>query len=547
MSRPSDPTRPPPLVARPAGPASAPGTGMARRTALTAAGTVVSRITGLARTIAMGAALGVAGSRLADTFNVANTLPNIVYELILGGVLTSVFIPLVVDALRSDDGERDVGTLVGTTLAVLLVSSLLLCLGAPLVVRAFTFRGGATSSAQTALAAFFFRFFAFQVLFYGMTAVYGGLLNARGRFGVPAFAPVANNLVATGTFLAFAAVVGSGGLATPESGRLLLAMGTTAAVAATALLHLLPVRKAYGRLHLRASITAPVVRRLVRLSGWALVYVVTTQVEAALVLALAYGRQGGATAYTIAFTFAQLPVGVLAISVMTVIVPALAEHASAGDLAAFRARIQQATSVTLALVIPAAVAYVVLAPSIVAVLIERGRVSSADAAYVGRLVQIFTVSLPAYSLWLLFLRGFYALQDARTPARINFVEVGGFVVLDLALYPVLRVEGLAWAHSLGYMLGAALAGVVLARRVGGIDYKRVGGQAALVGVASAASGLTMWASLRVVGRYAHGLDGRALAVAAALAVGAAVFFAMTALLDVEDVARVRRMVRLRSG
>jgi len=515
---------------------------MARPAAVMAAGTIASRLTGLLRVIAMGVALGIGGSRLADTFNVANTLPNIVYELILGGVLTSVFIPLVVEALRQDDGELAIGALVGTTLAVLVVSSVALSVAAPLVVRIFTFRGGATSAQQTALAAFFFRFFAFQVLFYGMTAVYGGLLNARGRFGVPAFAPTANNLIAILTFLSFAAIADDRGLAVSTANRLLLGVGTTAAVAATALLHVLPVRKVYGRLPLRVSFTAPIVRRLARLSGWTLVYVVTTQLEATLVVVLAYGRQGGATAFAIAFSFAQLPVGVLAISVMTVVVPALAERASSGDMAGYRAQLERATSLTLALVVPAAFAYVVLAPSIVAVLIERGRVSPVDAAYVGRLVQILTVSLPAYSLWLLFLRGFYALQDTRTPARINFVEVGVFCVLDLALYPFLRVEGLAWAHTLGYMLGAGLAGAALSHRVGGLQWRRVAGQAGRVTLASAASAVVMWGVLRAVQGDAPGLVARAEAVAASGVAGLVVFGVAAALLVVDDYHRLRALV-----
>jgi putative peptidoglycan lipid II flippase len=520
---------------------------MARPAALMAAGTIASRVTGLLRVIAMGVALGISGSRLADTFNVANTLPNIVYELILGGVLTSVFIPLVVDALRQDDGELVVGTLVGTTLAVLVVSSLALSVAAPLVVRIFTFRGGATSAEQTALAAFFFRFFAFQVLFYGMTAVYGGLLNARGRFGVPAFAPTANNVIAIATFLAFAAVAHDRGLAVSTANRLLLGIGTTAAVAATALLHVFPVRKVYGRLPLRISLSAPIVRRLLRLSGWTLVYVLTTQAEATLAVVLAYGKQGGATAFAIAFSFAQLPVGVLAISVMTVVVPALAERASAGDMAGYRVQLERATSLTLALVVPAAFAYVVLAPSVVAVLIERGRVSAADAAYVGRLVQILTVSLPAYSLWLLFLRGFYALQDTRTPARINFVEVGAFCVLDLALYPLLKVEGLAWAHTLGYILGAGLAGAALSRRVGGLRWRRVAGQAGRVTAAGAAGAAVMWGVLRAVEGHMPGLAGRAEAALAAGAAGLLVFAMAAALLGVDDYRRLRELVPRRPG
>lgn len=514
---------------------------MARPAALMAVGTIVSRVTGLLRVIAMGVALGIAGSRLADTFNVANTLPNVVYELILGGVLTSVFIPLVVDALRSDEDE-DVATLVGTTLAVLLAASVLLSVAAPLVVRVFTFRGGATSAAQSALAAYFFRFFAFQVFFYGMTAVYGGLLNARGRFGVAAFAPIANNVIAIATFLGFAAVANSGGLDTSLTSRMLLGLGTTTAVAATAVAHLYPVRRLYGRLHLRFSLTAPIISRLLRLSGWTLVYVVTTQVEATLAIALAYGRQGGATAYTIAFSFAQLPVGVLAISVMTVLVPALAARASAGDLAGYRAQLERATSLTLALVIPAAVAYVILAPSIVSILIERGRVSAGDAAYVGRLVQIFTVSLPAYSLWLLFLRGFYALQDARTPARINFIEVGAFCLLDLALYPFLRVEGLAWAHSLGYILGATLAGVALSRRIGGLDWRRIALRASRVVAASAVAGVVMSGVLRALESHTSRHLGRAEATLVAAVGGGLAFAAAATVTGVKDFDGVRALI-----
>jgi len=278
------------------------------------------------------------------------------------------------------------------------------------------------------------------------------------------------------------------------------------------------------------------------LSGWTLVYVVTTQVEATLAIALAYGRQGGATAFTIAFSFAQLPVGVLAVSVMTVLVPALAERASAGDLVGYRDELERATSLTLALVIPAAVAYIILAPSIVVVLIERGHVSAGDAAYVGRLVQIFTVSLPAYSLWLLFLRGFYALQDARTPARINFIEVGAFCILDLALYPFLKVEGLAWAHSLGYMLGAALAGVALSRRVGGLNWSLVGRRAARVTVASAAGGLVMRGLLQALESLGPAGLGRAGAVLGAAVGGALAFVAVAALVGVDDSRMLRAIL-----
>lgn len=228
---------------------------------------------------------------------------------------------------------------------------------------------------------------------------------------------------------------------------------------------------------------------------------------------------------------------------LKVLVPALAGRASAGDLPGYRAQLERATSVTLALVIPAAVAYLILAPSIVSILIERGRVSAADAAYVGRLVQIFTVSLPAYSLWLLFLRGFYALQDARTPARINFIEVGAFCLLDLALYPFLRVEGLAWAHSMGYIiLGAALAGVALSRRIGGLNWRRIALRASQVVAASAVAGVVMWAMLRALEGHAPGRLGRAEATLAAAVGGGLAFAAAAAVTGVKDLDGIRALI-----
>ena len=522
---------------------AAPDEGLARPAAIAAAGTVASRVTGLLRVLALTYALGIAETRLADTFNIANTLPNMLYELILGGILSSVFIPLVVDTLREQDGIRRVGALVWTSLAVLLAFSALASLAAPWLVRVFTFRAGQGSAGQTDLAAFLFRFFAFQIFFYGATAIGVGLLNARGRFGVAAFAPVANNVVAIIVFLAFAASVGRVGVDVPMGGRLLLGIGTTAAVAAMALLHVVPVLRVYGWLPPRVSLSDPLVRRFARLSVWVFVYVATSQVSLGVTFALAYGVQGGTSAYVTAFTFYQLPYAVLAVSVTTALVPRLAERAADGDLPGFRERLEHGVSATIAAVVPAAVAYAIVARPALRVLLQRGQVSPESVEYVARLVQILTVSLLSFSLWILFVRSFYALQDTRTPARLNLVCAAAFVAVDFPLYAVLKVEGLSWAHTVGYTVAMVVAARALGRRLGRLRWRRLVARAVPVVVASAVMAMVMLPLVSTLEHRLTSLPGQAATTVVAGLAGGLAFLAAALLLDVEDVLRLRRLVR----
>jgi putative peptidoglycan lipid II flippase len=509
-----------------------------------AVGTIASRLTGLLRVLAATYALGITETRLADTFNVANTLPNILYELILGGVLSSVFIPIVVEALREDDGLRRVGVLVGTSLFVLAAFAAFTSLLSPLIVRIVTFRGGAGAGSQSALSGFLFRFFAFQILFYGAAALYGGILNARGRFGVVGFAPVANNVVSIVVFVVFAVSVRHRDVDLPLGGKILLGAGTTLAVAAMAIAHVVAVRRAVGRIPLRARLSDPLVRRFARLSAWTGLYVATSQFEATIHLALAYGVQGGASAYLTAFTFFQLPYGVLAVSVMTPLVPLLADRAADGDMDGFRSRLEQGVNVTVAVVLPASVAYAIAARPAMRVLLQRGQTTAVSADYVGRLVAILTVGLVFYSLWLLFLRAFYALQDAKTPVVVNLVEVGVFLLLDFTLYPLIKVEGLAWVHTLGYAVGAVVAGVVLDRRIGPMDWDTMASVFLRVLVDSVVMGLVVWGIIHGLGQTAS-LVGQFAVLVLAAVLGGLVFLAGALLLDIDEVLSLIQLVKRR--
>ncbi|HVL05202.1 MAG TPA: murein biosynthesis integral membrane protein MurJ [Acidimicrobiales bacterium] len=453
---------------------------LGRSAVVMAVGTTLSRVTGLGRLVAMAFALGVTESRLADSYNIANTMPNVVYELILGGVLTSVFIPVLVEELRKkrdDDAWESVSALVTTSAVVVLAITVLAVVGAPWIIRLFTFRlSGAEQAQQQELATFFLRFFAPQIAFYGFAAIAGGLLNAHDRFAIPMFAPIANNLVVIATFLGFAAIVSgtpdAAGVGTTLSHKLLLAMGTTGGVAVMALAHWPSVRKLPGKLRWRPNFRHPSVRKLGRLSLWTLGYVVANQLSFSVGLVLANGVQGGPTAMFTAFAFFQLPYGVAAVSIMTALVPRMSAQAVEGDDDGFRASVGTGMRLMGLVLLPATAAYLVLSRPIVTTLLEHGVMSPNSSRLVAEVLDMFAIGLVPFSFYLLLLRAFYARQDAKTPTLINVVLNTVYALFSLIFFPAFRVQGLAFAHSLCYVCGAVLAGVVLSRRMGGLGTAR---------------------------------------------------------------------------
>ncbi|HEX8100926.1 MAG TPA: lipid II flippase MurJ, partial [Actinomycetota bacterium] len=220
----------------------------ARHSFVMATGTFLSRLTGFLRLAALTYALGVAESRLADAYNVANTTPNIVYELAFGGILSSVFVPVFVQRLHGEGREaawRSARTLLTVVVLVLSAVAVVGMVLAGPIIRLYTFRAhGPQAEAERQLATFFLRWFLPQIVFYGLGAgVWTGLLNAHRRFGWPMFAPIANNVIVTATFFAFAALPGGHSPDTlSDAQRYVLAIGTTAGVAVMSLLLWPPLR-----------------------------------------------------------------------------------------------------------------------------------------------------------------------------------------------------------------------------------------------------------------------------------------------------------------
>ncbi|MDQ6928245.1 MAG: murein biosynthesis integral membrane protein MurJ [Actinomycetota bacterium] len=524
---------------------------LGRSTVVMATGTALSRITGLGRVIALAFALGVTESRLADSYNIANTMPNVIYELILGGVLTSVFIPVVVQELktrRRDEAWEAISALATTSLLVLIVLSVIAALVAPWIVRLFTLRlSGVEATRQQETATFFLRVFAPQIALYGLAAVATALLNAHDKFAVPMFAPVLNNLVLIGTCLAFAAVV-SGTPTNASVGnslgeKLLLGVGTTAGVAVMALAIWLFVWRLPGRLRFRPDFRHPAVHKLARLSAWTLGYVAVNQIGFGIALYLANGVQGGPTAFFTAFAFFQLPYGIVAVSIMTALVPTLAASHVDGDDTAFGAWLTGGIRAMAVVLVPATAAYLVLSRPLVQTLLQHGVMGAASTSLVSEVLDMFSLGLLPFSAFLLFLRAFYARQDARTPLGINVVANAVYIVFSLLLFSSLEIRGLALAHSLSYVVAASVGGVLLWRSVGGLDLGHTMTEIAKVVAATAVATAAMLGARELIGG-AMGAGGlRAftqLTVGGGL--GALIYLGAARALGVEELGMLRRLL-----
>ncbi|MDQ6750233.1 MAG: murein biosynthesis integral membrane protein MurJ [Actinomycetota bacterium] len=534
---------------------------LARPAAVMAVGTALSRATGLGRVAAMAIALGVAESRLADSYNIANTLPNIVYELVLGGVLTSVFIPVLVEELRTrtrDQAWRSVSVLVSAAMLVLVAITALTVVAAPWIIDLFSGRvTGPEGAEQHRIATFFLRLFAPQVALYGFTAIGDGLLNAHGRFAVPTFAPILNNVVVIATFLVFAAVT----VGTPTNAsvlddtglKLLLALGTTGGVAAFAAVYLPFLARLPGRIRARVDLRHPAVRKLGRLSSWTFAYVVTNVIGVVVSFYLANGVQGGVTSYVTAFAFFQVPIGIAAVSVITALTPKMAAHHVDGDQESFRHRAAGGLRLCGLLMLPATALYLVLGQPLITTLLEHGVTHARSAHLVASVLRYFAIGLLPFAAFQLLRAAFYARQDARTPAYVNVVENAVTIGLDILLFPLMHVQGLALAHSLGYVVGCVVAVVPLRRAIGGLEVRRTGIEVAKVVLASAVMAAAMLGAVAVIDSAVGPGSARGLLdLAGGGLVGLLVFVALAWMLRVRDMAffvdlipaRVQRAVRI---
>lgn len=514
-----------------------------RSSSVVALGTLLSRVTGFLRLFATGWAIGYGA--LADTYTLANNTPNIVYELVLGGVLSATLVPVFVHHTEMDDDEGT-SAVISVATAGLIALTVVGIVAAPLVMRLYTMTAsGEVADHQREVATTLLRLFMPQMLFYGLTAMATALLNARRRFAAPAFAPTLNNLLVMGVLIALVVVHGDHpGLGDVESSTLLLWLlgaGTTAGIVVMTVVLLPAIRRSGFRFRWNLDWRNAAVREVGRMSGWTLGYVIANQVALLVVLLLANREPGGPSTYAAALIFFQLPHALVAVSLMTTIVPELASAHGRGDKVRYRQQFSLGIRLMALIILPAATGYVVLGEPIANVL-RIGAVTEGQADQIGANLAMFGLGLFGYSVYLYTLRGFYALRDTRTPFFVNVFENVVNIAAAFALEPLLGVDGLALAYSIAYTAAAAVAVLALRRRVGILDGRRTARSMAPIVLACVLMAGCVAAAVELVG------DGNdRLQTVVGVAVGAVVFGAAVLALRVEELDTLRRRLRRTRG
>jgi putative peptidoglycan lipid II flippase len=470
---------------------------LGRSTSTMAIGTLLSRLTGAIRSFVF---LSFGTTALADAYQVGNTTPNMLYELVAGGVLSATLVPIFLALTRkkSRRAQDGIDAIVSIVTVVMIATVAITASAAPLIMKLFV-RG----PEKQQLAAQLLRMFAPQIALYGLVTVATAMLNAKRRFAAPMFAPILNNLMVIGVLLWVQHLVNAlkNSAKTPgadsleslrlvlsdTSSKLWLGFGTTAGILVMALAHLPSMRASGYRFRWHWEPRHPAVRELARLSKWTFGYVVANQVALQFVIWAARSRNGDYTAYSLAFsTFFLLPHGVFAVSIMTGIQPDLAEAFLDRKRARFRNRLAFGIQSILAIMIPAAAGYVVLSRPIVA-LIRSGDLSASGSNLIADTLAIFAIGLPSFSVYLLLMNALKAMRSTKLTYNVNAVECAlNILIAAIAFRLGFGVQGLAFGVSAAYILSAFLAFAVVSKKTNGLHRSEVLTKISRICLASAA-------------------------------------------------------------
>jgi putative peptidoglycan lipid II flippase len=480
---PSDPGAPagPSAEAQPQE-AGASSTSLLRSSGTMAVGTLASRVTGFVRNAILIYAIGT--HYLGDSYNLANTLPNIVYNLALGGILTSVVVPLLVNAAKRDRDRGEAYDQRIFTLGVMALAGITVVATLAALPITSLYAAGLGNAAAYHLTVIFAYFFIPQIFFYGVSSLAGAILNARGSFAAPMWTPVINNVVVILVGIAF--MVTAGLNQTPQTisaGEIqLLGIGTTLGIVAQTAALVPSLRRVGFRWRPRYDFRRAEVSEIGHMSGWMFGYVLTTQVSFLVttrVANLAGSRVSqaaagaGFAAYSNAYTLFQLPYAIVGISVITALLPRMSAHAAERRYRLVAADFSTATRLAAVIVVPAALILAVLGTPLAEGVFGYGSTSVASAKYLGEIFAVFSLGLLPYMLFQLLLRVFYAMHDSRTPALIGSVTMVINIAANLVALEILPpqhvVAGLGAGFGLANVAGTIAAWRVLSRRIGGLD------------------------------------------------------------------------------
>ncbi|MFE7035312.1 murein biosynthesis integral membrane protein MurJ [Streptomyces sp. NPDC057621] len=556
-------TAPPAPAAAPAKKSGGRASGLLKSSALMAAGTMVSRLTGFIRSALIVAALGV--GLLGDTFQVAYQLPTMIYILTVGGGLNSVFVPQLVRAMKDDEdgGEAYANRLLTLVIVVLGLLTALAVLAAPLLVRALSTRV-AGDPAANGVAVTFARYFLPTIFFMGVHVVMGQILNARGKFGAMMWTPVLNNvviIVTLGMFIWVYGTASSSGMEAstiPPEGERLLGIGVLLGLVVQALAMIPYLRETGFRLRLRFDWKGHGLGKAAMLAKWTVLFVLANQAGAIVVtqLSTAAGKDSpvdgtGFAAYANAQLIWGLPQAIITVSLMAALLPRLARSAHEGDTGAVRDDISQGLRTTAVAIVPISFGFVALGVPMCTLMF--GASGTSEATNMGFMLMAFGIGLIPYSVQYVVLRAFYAYEDTRTPfyntVIVAIVNASASALCFLLLPPRWAVAGMAASYGLAYAIGVGVAWRRLSKRLGGdLDGGRVLRTYARLAIAAVPAALLSGAACYGISKsLGQGAGGSLIALVVGGVVLLGVFFVAARRMRIEELNGMVGMVRGRLG
>ncbi|MDG5807018.1 murein biosynthesis integral membrane protein MurJ [Streptomyces ossamyceticus] len=537
--------------------------GLLKSSAVMAAGTMVSRLTGFIRSAMIVSALGLA--LLGDAFQVAYQLPTMIYILTVGGGLNSVFVPQLVRAMKDDDdgGEAYANRLLTLVMVVLGLLTALAMFAAPLLVRALSV-GVANDPAANETAVTFTRYFLPSIFFMGVHVVMGQILNARGRFGAMMWTPVLNNIVIIVTLGAFLWVYGSAADSRmtvdniPPEGVRLLGVGILLGLVVQALAMIPYLRETGFRLRLRFDWKGHGLGKAAMLAKWTILFVLANQAGALVVTQLATSagigsdvKGTGFASYANAQLIWGLPQAIITVSLMAALLPRISRSAAEDDAGAVRDDISQGLRTTAVAIVP--IAFGFLALGIPMCTLIFGSSGTVEATNMGFMLMAFGLGLIPYSVQYVVLRAFYAYEDTRTPfyntVIVAAVNAGASAICFFVIPARWAVVGMAAAYGLAYMIGVGVAWRRLKKRLGGdLDGSRVMRTYARLSIASLPAALVSGAACYGISRsLGQGVGGSMLALVGGGIVLLGVFYVAARRMRIEELNSMVGMVRGRLG
>lgn len=533
------------------------GGSAAGNSAVMAVGSLVSRGTGFLRTLVISAALGAA---VGDAYTTAQILPGMVFEFLLGGVLTSVLIPVLV---RRRDTDRDRGEvytqrLLSLAVVALFIATVLAVLAAPLLTLLYVDADtpGETRSLINMLAWLMLP----MIFFSGLSALMSAILNVRGHFAAPMFTPILNNIVVIASFGLFIALYGaredlvSGDM---NAAMILLVGGGTLLGIVIQVAGLVPaLRKVGFHYRWRGQWRELGLRELAQLGGWMFCYVAVSQLGLIVVFKLANAASAkgdaGPLIYNNVFLLVMTAHGIIAVSIITALLPRMSAAAAEGRFGDFAADVSRGTRTVTAVLAPIAVCYAVLSYPISVVLFHYGAFTERNATDTGVVLLAGAVALVPFAISQLFTFAFYALPDTRTPALVNIPVVAVRVAVQFGLFLVLSTStvaaGLMFGNGVSYVAAAIVFAILLRRRIGPIGARRI--MVTFGKVIAAAAGAALVGYLVLLVLPDSDSADRFIALTRLVIGGGAIcltYLALALALRISEVTSVLGMVRRRLG